>query len=143
MAFIWIVSDCLRKQITHYLQLFPKDRKYQIEKGMAAEVVANYGIEPVVLIGSDEDWMVAEYDISTFRISGENAYIIIKNKDGDFGTEYKLRFSEEGYDIVIEQGLLHEIQATCKLIPANPKDLIGEKVGFRAYRLEQKSNPAR
>lgn len=142
MAFIWFVSDRFRKQITHYLQFFPKDGKHQIDKGISAEIMVNYLLMPIDLIGDGEKWMTAEYDISTFRISGENAYIVIENKEGDFGKDYKLRFSEDGYDISIGQDLLHEIQVTCRLIPAHPKDLASDRPGLRAYRLEQRSAPA-
>jgi len=141
VAFIWIVSDKRKREMTHYLQIFPRDKKHQIMKGAAAEVMASYATEPVMIINGRTEPLTADYDITTYRIEGENAYLIIKNK-GNLGAEYSLRFSEGGRDVYIEQDMLHEIRATYRLVSAHPKDVTVPGPNSRAYRLEQKMRPA-
>ncbi len=141
MALLWMVSDKQKREMTHYLQIFHGDRKHQIMKGIAAEVVASYATELVHVIDGHDESLTADYDIATYRIEGENTFVVIEKK-GDAGTVCSLRFSEGGRDIYIEPHLLHEIQATYRLVSTHPKDVFVRGTNARAYRLEQKMRPA-
>ena len=126
MVFLWAFSNKKSGEKEYFLQFFPQDKKYPIDRGMATEIFAGYEYNEVNMPESNAgSESASDRMINVYEIREEPPLLIHEMLDqSDFA--YKLRFSFSGMDIDVSKEFLYIFQSACNLEPVDPE---GHKYG--------------
>lgn len=142
MALLLEIMDRSGKEKTYYLKLFSGDAPIQINKSLAAEIMARYSCERHEPAAGTSDCN-ASYKIAIFRIEGENIYLSYEGLTKEGEPTYTIRFSEAGEEMHLEEDLYNYILDSYRLELAHPKDVRYNTTRSRVFLVRPRKRPAK
>ncbi|MDD1776271.1 MAG: hypothetical protein LUP94_02840 [Candidatus Methanomethylicus sp.] len=142
MVFMWILSDLKTGEKECYLQFFPQDKRYPIDKAMATEILSGYEYGQVTMPETEmgEDAIDSTHKMVVYEIRGDPPLLIHEMlSPGEF--TYKMRFSFSGEDVAVSSDFLYIFQSACNLEPIDPE---GHKYGRgkrQYFKIQPKKMP--
>jgi len=139
MVFLWAFSDRKSGEKEYFLQFFPQDKKYPIDRGMATEILSGYEYNEVNMPESNtgSENVGSNRAVNVYEIRGEPPLLIHEMlESSDFA--YKLRFSFSGIDINVSKEFIYIFQSARNLEPVDPEGHKYGRIKKNYFRIQPK-----